>query len=81
MATKQRKNFRDSEEGQDALHMLELMTNDSSYITPSSYSADSLKYPDNLISFIDRHMNYLTAHPDLDAKKYIANLRLMARIR
>jgi hypothetical protein len=82
MATfKTRSGFLDSEEGLDIRQKLQFMMVDSQYNTSSSYSANSMLHPDNLISFVDKHMNYLNVHPNLDAWMYIANLRLMTRIR
>ncbi|HXR49841.1 MAG TPA: hypothetical protein VN778_02340, partial [Verrucomicrobiae bacterium] len=75
------KSFLDSQEAKDIRRALQQMALDSSYSTASSYSADSLTYPDNLIPFIDKHMNYLNAHPKLDASMYLANIKLMSRVR
>jgi hypothetical protein len=73
--------FFDSEEGRKVSHLLEHMVDDSMYNTASSYSANSSLYPDNLIPFVDKHMNYLNSHPKLDAGMYLANLRLMTKIK
>jgi len=56
------------------------MTKDKTYNTNSSYSANVAKYPDNRRSFVDKHMDYLKAHPTIDPNQYIANLRLISRI-
>ena len=76
-----RSHFVDSEEGQDVRRKLQLMMRDKGYNTESSYNSNGLQYPGNLISFVDKHMNYLSVHPKLDAWMYIANLRLMTRVR
>jgi hypothetical protein len=82
MATfKTRSGFLDSQEGLAIRQKLQFMMSDKTYNTQSSYSANSLQYPDNTISFVDKHMNYLNVHPKLDARMYIANLRLMTRVR
>ena len=82
MATfKTRSGFLDSQEGLAIRQTLQFMMSDKTYNTQSSYSANSLQYPDNTISFVDKHMNYLNVHPKLDARMYIANLRLMTRVR
>lgn len=78
---KYRKGFNESEEGKAIRYMLQRMTRDSSYNTAASYSADGDTYPDHLMPFTDKHMNYLNAHPDLDADRYLANIKLMSRIR
>jgi len=60
---------------------LQHMVLNDSFNTTSSYVPVSVKYPDGLISFVDRHMRYLNANPKLDAWMYIANLRLKTRAR
>jgi hypothetical protein len=81
MATKLRQSFLESQEGKDTRHILQLMTLDDLYNTISSYSTNTLQYPDNLIPFTDKHMNYLNAHPELEASQYVANIKLMSRIK
>jgi hypothetical protein len=77
---KKRIDFQTSDEGRDFRQKLLGMTADGSYNTSSSYSTNS-RYPDNLIPFVDRHMNYLSTHPKLEAGKYLANLKLMTKVR
>lgn len=82
MATvKKRVSFFESEEGVAIEHTLKTMAKDMTYNTTSSYSANTTQYPNNLIPFVDKHMNYLNSHPNIDAYHYIANLRLMTRHR
>ena len=73
--------FFDEQEAADIRQELQHMTSSKVYNTSSSFTANSTQYPDNLIPFLDKHMNYLNAHPMLDAGMYLANLRLMTRIR
>lgn len=80
-ALKSRTGFLDSEEAKDISLQLKHMAESDQYNTTSSYSANGSKYPDNLMPFIDKHLNYLNSHPKLDAKMYLANLRLITRIR
>ncbi len=81
MPTKRRSSlFADSEEGQAIRKQLELMTDSDNYNTPSSYSARSEIYTDNLIPFTDKHMNYLLDHASVDPNLYVSNLRLMTRL-
>lgn len=80
-ALKIRRNFFDSQEAEDIRQQLRNMVTSGLYNTASSYSANGVQYTDNLIPFLDKHMNYLNAHPKLDAGMYLANLRLMTRIR
>lgn len=82
MATyKKRGNFTESEEGIAIREKLTLMAGDAAFNTASSYSANSVLYPNNKISFEDKHMNYLMIHPELEPNKYLANIRLMTRVR
>lgn len=78
---KKRVSFYDSEEGLQIKEILQTMSHDRLYNTESSYSADTSSYPDNVIPFVDKHMAYLNTHPSIDPNQYIANLRLMTRIR
>lgn len=80
-AFKTRRDFLDTEEGRDIKLALIDMTLNKRYNTTSSYSANSAEYPDNLIPFVDKHINYLNAHPKLDASMYLANLQLITRVR
>ncbi len=80
-ATKKKVSFVDSEEGLAIERSLQLMARDRSYNTKSSYSANAVKHPNHRISFVDKHMNYLSAHPNLDPQHYVANLRLITRIK
>ncbi len=73
--------FIDTEEAQEVKRQLELIANDEKYNTAASYSANELLYPDNLIPFVDKHMKYLISHPQLDPEMYLANVRLLTRIR
>lgn len=78
---KNRSRFFGSPEAEDIKQELQFMMASDLYNTKSSFSADVVNYPDNLITFSEKHMNYLNAHPQLDAGMYIANLRLMTLIR
>lgn len=78
---KRRQDFATSEEGIWVAEILNAMVLDSAYMTKSSFSADSEHYPDNLMPFTDKHMQYLLKHPDTDAKHYISNLKMISKIR
>jgi hypothetical protein len=78
---KKRSTFFDSEEAKDIRQALQTMLVSDQYNTASSYTTDRSQYPDNLMPFIDKHMNYLCAHPAVDATIYLANIRLMTRDR
>jgi hypothetical protein len=60
---------------------LERMAADATLNTPSSYSPNAESHPDNQISFVDRHIEYLLNHPKLDSEHYLANLRMKIRSR
>ncbi len=77
-----RKNrFLDAQEALDIRQKLQHMMSSDLYNTSSSFTTDGDQYPDNLMPFLDKHMNYLNAHPKLDATMYLANLRMMTLIR
>lgn len=78
---KQRRGFVGSKEEIAIRRILQSMTKDSAYNTTSTYHPDSIRYADNLIPFVDKHIDYLNAHPRLDARMYLANLKLMTRLR
>ena len=78
---KKKVNLYESEEGMVIQQELREMAADIRYNTGSSYSADSSSYADHLIPFVDKHMRYLIVHPSVDPVHYIANLRLMTKIR
>ena len=76
---KTRSQFFATEEGVKIEEALRDMVLDSRYNTESSYSPNVSLYPDNLIPFVEKHKAYLNAHPALNARMYIANLRLMTK--
>ncbi|HET9721883.1 MAG TPA: hypothetical protein VFP32_02535 [Candidatus Saccharimonadales bacterium] len=76
-----KQDFFESEEGVLAAGILAAMADSSAYNTAPSYSSNTETYPDNLIPFIDKHMNYLKSYPSVDPQKYLANLRLITKIK
>lgn len=78
---KKRSNFFDSEEGILARQKLQALVDDDAYNTRDSYSADTEQYPDGVIPFVDKHMEYLRTHPKVQIDHYIANLRLRTKNR
>jgi len=58
---------------------LSSMLSDRKLITKTAYRANKELWPNNRISFVDNHLAYLKAHPMVDPKHYISNLRLMLR--
>lgn len=81
MQTKKRIYTHGPEEEQEIRNALHRMMADSSFNTQSSYTATSVANPDGELSFVEKHMRYLNIHPKLDARMYLANLRLKTRIR
>ena len=82
MATvSKRVDFFNSEEGVEIEQILMQMTTDTAYNTNSIYSANTDLYPDNQMSFVDKHMNYLRCHPAIDTRQYLSNLRLMTKLK
>ena len=71
----------DTEEGESIKVKLQAMVGDKIYNTASTYSSNTTLYADNLVSFVEKHMHYLNTHPQLDPRMYLANLRLMTRVR
>jgi hypothetical protein len=80
-APKRNPNFINSTVGFEIRQLLEDMVLDGAFNTEPSYSANGDLYIENLIPFVDKHMNYLCNHPSMDPHHYIANLRLMTRLR
>ncbi len=70
-----------SAEGLAIRRELEVIVADRQFNTQASYTTNSDLYPDNLIPFVDKHMDYIACHTSLDAALYLDNLRLMTRIR
>lgn len=82
MPTAKRKvDFYVSEEGLFIVKQLHAMAADDKYKTDASYSANGMAYSDHVIPFVDKHMQYLVVHPSVDPHQYLANLRLMTKIR
>lgn len=80
-STKKRSNFSESEEGISAREMLKALVKNENYNTHDSFSANAENYPNGVIPFVDKHMEYLRTHPKISVEHYIANLRLRTRTR
>jgi hypothetical protein len=79
-AYKKKTNFFETEEGVAFVEVLKRMTTDEAYNTGPSFSANTELYPDHLIPFVNKHVNYLRNHPSTDPQHYLSNLRLMTRV-
>jgi hypothetical protein len=78
---KKRVDFKLTEEGIQTEQELKSMDANLAFNTVASYSANSILHPDHEISFVDKHMKYITEHPSVNVTEYLSNLRLMTRIR
>jgi hypothetical protein len=78
---KKKLDFYTSKVGLMVAEELKAMVLDSRYVTKASFCADTEQYADNLIPFIDKHMAYLCNHPATDPYHYLANLKLITRVR
>ncbi|MDL2362792.1 MAG: hypothetical protein QFB86_00210 [Patescibacteria group bacterium] len=67
--------FLDSSEAIEIRKTLENMMLDDAFNTDSTYAAGS----DENMSFVDKHMKYLSEHPKLNPQHYVSNIRLMTR--
>jgi hypothetical protein len=80
-STKKRSNFFESEEGTTAKQKLIELVNNEEFNTSDGFSADNEQYPDGVLPFVDKHMEYLRTHPQISVEHYISNLRLRTRTR
>ncbi len=61
--------------------ILEQMELDIAYNTESHYVANTEKYPTNIITFSQKHMEHLRKFPSINPDQYISNLKLMTKTR
>lgn len=64
---------------QEILDILEQMEADPNMITVPGYRANTNIWPDNVIPFVESHMEYLRTHKATQPQGYLSNLRLMLR--
>lgn len=76
-----RPHFSDTDEGRYVRSQLLAMVADEAFMTESTYSANAMLHPDKVITFVDKHMEYLRLHPAVDLHHYLSNLRLMSRLK
>lgn len=58
---------------------LENTAKDASFATGDTYNPNDTVYPDNKMTFVEKHMDYLRRYPQTDPRMYVSNLRLMNR--
>lgn len=76
---KKKPDFFVTDAGNKAKQDLEAMEQNDSFNTPDCYTANTIRYPKNNMSFTEKHMDYLKNHPNTNPDQYIANLRLITR--
>lgn len=69
--------FLTSEIGVSVRKELRRMMVSDDFNTSATYSPSSPK----ALTFVDKHMKYLSLHTNLDPEQYLSNLKLMTRIR
>lgn len=67
----------ETSEGEEILEALQLMCDSTEYVTGESYSPHS----ESLLTFIQKHQDFIRKHPNTDARQYVSNLRIMCRKR
>lgn len=69
------KSFTESEAGKLAHDELTKMAKSGKYNMRTMYST----YDTNGMSFVDKHMKYMSQYPNLDYAQYVSNLKLMTK--
>jgi hypothetical protein len=75
--TLKQQEFLKSEAASMARVELKLMVGDPKYNTRNSFSAKS---PDE-VPFVEKHIQYLCDHPNLNPRHYLSNLKLKTKLR
>lgn len=78
---KRASDFFETAEGIAFTEKLKHMAQDPAFHTPATYSSNSDLHPDNTVSFVEKHSNYIQKHPKVDPQQYLSNLRVMTRVR
>jgi hypothetical protein len=76
-----KQNVFDTTQGDEITEILHAMEADEAFVTVESYAANGVKYPGNTMTFFEKHRDYILAHPAMDPKAYLSNLRLKTRLR
>ena len=72
---KRTKSFFESEEGITLRDELIKMVKSDDYNAKTKYSTLS----ESGLSFVDKHMNYMSLYPNLNCSQYVSNLKLMTK--
>jgi hypothetical protein len=67
----------ETSEGLEVLEALKDMATSEEYFTYASYTPHSV----DLISFIEKHKEFIRKHPNTNAQHYVANLKIMCKRR
>ena len=67
--------FLASREAVEIRHELSKMMEDPQYNTKSSYSPASKE----MVTFVDKHMKYLSLHLHVSSAQYLSNLKLITK--
>jgi hypothetical protein len=74
--TLRQQEFFNSEAGRTARLDLKLMANDPAYNTRPVFSSREAES----MTFVERHMEYLSEHPNISPRHYLSNLRLKTKL-
>lgn len=69
--------FAETEAGIAARATLEALLANTEHTTESGYHVNDELHPGNSISFVEKHMEYLSTHTAVNPDYYLSNLRLM----
>ena len=72
-----KRQFLASADAVTAREQLERMLSDPNYHTASFYTPSQVEN----MSFVDKHLQYLSEHPKLSPSEYLSNLRLKTKAR
>ena len=78
---KKKSNFYESPAGIKSREELLEMMADPKFKTKAYYSANTTLHPNNKMTFVEKHMDYLSNHQSMDPDHYLSNLRLMTRVK
>lgn len=66
-----------SDTAKDVRKELQAMFENPNYCTESSYSPSS----EDPVSFVNKHLRYLSMHQKINHQQYLSNLRLMTKVK
>lgn len=76
-----RVNIFDSELGTFVRNSLIALEDDPKYKTTAGYTSNREAYPEGIMPFVEKHLQYLHQHPAVNPEHYLSNLRLQLRMR